>query len=160
MDKRSPKTIPLPLSDEELRDYAIAKYVANLLRAENESIIFRLQGAVVPKARPRCGVRCGKAVAYPDANYDRWKEGAKKEMEKIMTLYPNHTYPLLQANAFIIFDGKHDRSCDGDNSSGAIEDALVQAGILKDDNFLKVPEQAAMLNYDAKRSPSTLIVLY
>jgi hypothetical protein len=160
MPKRSPKILPPPLSDEELRDYAIAKYVGNLLKAENESIIFRLQGSVVPKARPRCGVRHGKAVAYPDANYDRWKEEAKRELTRIKMLYPEHTYPLIEANAFIVFDGKHDRSCDGDNSSGAIEDALVQAGILKDDNFLKIPEQAAMLNYDAKRSPSTLIVLY
>jgi len=160
MTKRSPKILPPPLSDEELRDYAIAKYVANLLKAENESIIFRLQGAVVPKARPRCGVRYGKAVAYTDPNYDKWKEGAKKEVEKIMGLYPNHTYPLLQANVFLVFDGKHDRSCDGDNSSGSINDALVQAGILKDDNFLKVPEQAVLLNHDDKRLPSTLIILY
>lgn len=160
MAKRSPKIIPPPLSDEELRDYAIAKYIGNLLRAENESIIFRLQGPVVPKARPRCGVRYGKAVAYPDSDYAEWKEEAKKEVKKIMTLYPSHTYPLLQANVFLVFDGKHNRSCDGDNSEGSINDALVQAGILKDDNFLKVPEQAVMLNYDEKRSPSTLIVLY
>lgn len=159
MTKRSLPPPPL-LSDEELRDYAIAKYIGNLLKAENKSIIFRLQGSVVPKARPRCSVRRGKAFAYTDPDYAKWKEGAKKEVEKIMILYPNHTYPLLQANVFLIFDGKHDRSCDGDNSSGSINDALVQAGVLKDDNFLKVPEQAVLLNHDVTRSPSTLIVLY
>jgi Holliday junction resolvase RusA-like endonuclease len=160
MPKRSLKILPPPLSDEELRDYAITQYTADLRQAANNSITFRLYGPVVPKARPRCGVRRGKAIAYPDQKYDEWKEEAKRELGKIITLFPKYTYPLLQANVFFVFDGKHDRSCDGDNSEGAIEDALVQAGVLKDDNFLRLPSQAATLNYDKKRSPSTLIVLY
>ena len=157
MAKRSLPPPPL-LSDEELRDYAIAKYIGNLLKAENESIIFRLQGSVVPKARPRFNRRTGKA--YTDPAYASWKAEAITQVKKIKLLNPSHTYPLQQANVMFVFDGKHDRGSDGDNSSGAIEDALVQSGILQDDNFLKVPEQAVMLNYDKMRSPSTLIVLY
>jgi Holliday junction resolvase RusA-like endonuclease len=157
MAKRSPKPIPPPLSDDELRDYAIAKYIANLLKAENESITFCLQGVVVPKARPRV-TKSGQAYIPP--NYRAWKEQAIESLRGIRPLYPQHTFPLEQANAMFVLDGKHSRGSDGDNLSGALNDALVQAGILREDNLLHVPEQAVMLNYDKSRSPSTLIVLY
>jgi Holliday junction resolvase RusA-like endonuclease len=157
MAKRSPKVFPPPLSDEELRGYAIAKYVANLLRAENESIIFRLQGSVVPKARPRV---TNSGHAYMPQNYRDWKDQAIVAFRGIKYRRPEFTFPLVQSNIFLVFDGKHDRGKDGDNSGGSCNDALVQAGVLEDDNFLHVPEQAVMLNYDAKRSPSTLIILY
>ena len=157
MTKRSPKILPPPLSDEELRDYAIAKYIGNLLKAENESIIFRLQGSVVPKARPRV---TNSGHAYMPQNYRDWKQQAIAAFRDIKRLYPSYTFPLVQSNIFLVFDGKHDRGKDGDNSGGSCNDALVQTGVLQDDNFLHVPEQAVMLNYDAKRSPSTLIVLY
>jgi Holliday junction resolvase RusA-like endonuclease len=157
MAKRSPKLTPPPLSDEELRDYAIAKYIGNLLKAENESIVFRLQGSVVPKARPRV---TNSGHAYMPQNYREWKQQAIAAFRDIRYRCPAYTFPLAQANIFLVFDGKHDRGKDGDNSGGSCNDALVQAGILQDDNFLHVPEQTMMLNYDAKRSPSTLIVLY
>lgn len=157
MAKRSPKILPPPLSDEELRDYAIAKYIGNLLKAENESIIFRLQGSVVPKARPRV---TNSGHAYMPQNYREWKQQAIAAFRGIKFLYPQHTFPLEQANALFTLDGKHSRGSDGDNLSGALNDALVQAGILREDNLLHVPEQAVMLNYDKTRSPSTLIVLY
>jgi len=155
MAKRSQ---PQPLlSDEELRDYAIAKYIGNLLKAENESIVFRLQGSVVPKARPRV-TKTGQAYIPP--NYRAWKEEAIACLRGIKFLYPQHTFPLEQANAMFTLDGKHSRGSDGDNISGALNDALVQAGIMKEDNLLHIPEQAVILNYDKTRSPSTLIVLY
>lgn len=157
MAKRSPKLTPPLLSDEELRDYAIAKYIANLLKAENESIIFRLHGLVVPKARPRV---TNSGHAYMPQNYRDWKDNAIASLRTIKFRYPQHTFPLEQANAMFTLDGKHSRGSDGDNLSGALNDALVQAGILREDNLLHVPEQAVMLNYDKTRSPSTLIVLY
>jgi len=157
MAKRSPKLTPPPLSDEELRDYAIAKYIGNLLKAENELIVFRLQVSVVPKARPRV---TNSGHAYMPQHYREWKQQAIAAFRDIRYRCPAYTFPLAQANIFLVFDGKHDRGKDGDNSGGSCNDALVQAGILQDDNFLHVPEQTMMLNYDAKRSPSTLIVLY
>lgn len=157
MAKRSPKILSPSLSDEELRDYAIAKYIGNLLRAENESIIFRLQGSVVPKARPRV---TNSGHAYMPQNYRDWKQQAIAALRDIKKLYPQHNFPLEQANAMFTLDGKHSRGSDGDNLSGALNDALVQAGVMREDNLLHIPEQAVFLNYDAKRSPSTLIVLY
>ena len=146
------------MTDQELRDWAIATQIAHLQAAKQESIMFRLQGSVVAKARPRMNTNTGDV--YMPSNYKDWKDTAIRELVHVRALYPQYTFPLQQANIMYVFDGKHSRKNDGDNSGGSCADALVQAGILREDNFLVVPEQLMMLNHCKTRSPSTLIVLY
>lgn len=146
------------MTDKELRDWAIAEQIKHLEAAKQESIMFRLDGAIVAKARPRMNTKTGNV--YMPQNYSEWKDEAARLLNDIKRLYSHYTFPLLQANIMYIFDGKHNRKQDGDNTGGSCADALVDAGILTGDHFMVVPEQCMFLNHNAKRSPSTLIVLY
>ena len=146
------------MTDQELRDWAIAQQIKHLEAAKTESIMFRLDGSVVAKARPRMNTET--ETVYMPHDYMDWKEDAAKLLSCLQRQYPQHHFPLIQANIMYIFDGKHRRSQDGDNAGGSCADALVDANILKGDSFMVVPEQCMILNHDRKRSPSTLIVLY
>lgn len=146
------------MTDQELRDWAIAEQIKHLEAAKQESIMFRLDGAIVAKARPRMNTKTG--MVYMPQNYSEWKDEAARLLTAIKRKYPQYTFPLVQANIMYIFDGKHNRKQDGDNTGGSCADALVDAGILTGDHFMVIPEQCMFLNHNAKRSPSTLIVLY
>jgi len=146
------------MTDEELRDWAIAQQIKHLEAARTESIMFRLDGPVKTKARPRTNFET--ETVYMPQDYMEWKENAAKLLNCLQRQYPQYHFPLLQANIMYIFDGKHNRGQDGDNAGGSCADALVDAQILKGDNFMKIPEQCMFLNHHQKRSPSTLIVLY
>ena len=178
------KTEVVALSDADLLSTMIDRHIRELEAAKNESIVFRLWGAVVPKARPRSSYNhsSDSTIHYMPEKYTDWKTGAIKALEEIKKLYPQHTFPLLKCSAFYILDGKHNRNGDGDNIAGSINDALVNAkdnttkkkesrrkalddalehsGILKEDNLMKIPCQSIILNYSDKRPPSTLICLY
>lgn len=146
------------MTDTELRDYAIAAHIKSLESARQESITFRLDGHVIAKARPRMNRDTGNV--YMPSNYREWKDSAAQKLEGIKRLYPQYTFPLVQANIMYIFDGCHHRKKDGDNMGGSCADALVDAGILTGDSFMVIPDQTMFLNYNKRRSPSTLIVLY
>jgi hypothetical protein len=146
------------MTDIELRNWAIAKQIEHLQAAKEESIMFRLEGSVIAKARPRMNMKTGNV--YMPANYMEWKEEASNLLVLLKAKYPQYTFPLVQANIMYIFDGKHHRKQDGDNAGGSCADALVDAKVLIGDSFMVIPEQCMFLSHSEKRSPSTLIVLY
>lgn len=170
------------MDDQELLETMINRHIEQLELAKKESIIFRLWGAVVPKARPRSSTRGKTTRHYMPENYVDWKAQAIRDLEAIKLKYPEHSFPLLNRSAFYILDGKHSRAGDGDNILGSINDALVNAsdntkklreerkkvlsealehsGILRQDNLTVLPCQAIILNHSEKRPPSTLICLY
>lgn len=150
--------IKYPRNDQELRDWAIAEQIKHLEAAKQESIMFRLDGGVVAKARPRMNTKT--ETVYMPQDYMDWKKEAAKSLKLLKKQYPQYHFPLVQANIMYIFDGKHHRKQDGDNAGGSCADALVDAGILTGDHFMVVPEQCMFLSHNEKRSPSTLIVLY
>lgn len=57
----------------------------------------------------------------------------------------------------IALTGKHSRRGDADNISGAILDALVQAGIIEGDNLMTVQSLSIELNWDKKEPATTTI---
>ena len=163
--------------DRDLLNYMIDRQIAEL-EAARSAMLFRLEGVIVPKARPR-STRTGHV--YTQGSYSDWKSMATKAFEEIKTLYPGYTYPLQQCNAFYVLDGKYSRQGDGDNIAGAINDALVDSsgkkqekdlakrmglaeheepGILKGDNLNCIPSQTIALNYHKNRPPSLLVCLY
>lgn len=179
MATRKKKEPTPPPTDDELCRQVIDNHIAKLQQAKEVSIRFRLWGEVVPKARPR-GTSSGRF--YMPENYVNWKQQAIRELESIKKLYPQYDFPLLTCSALYILDGRHNRQGDGDNIAGSINDAMVNAadntkerrderkralgdaleysGIFKQDNLISIPDQSIILNYDKKRPPSTLIVLY
>ncbi|NJM47284.1 MAG: RusA family crossover junction endodeoxyribonuclease [Alkalinema sp. RU_4_3] len=109
-----------------------------------------LPGNVVPKARPRV-TRYG---TFMPENYRCWKTLA------IVCLKSQYQGEPLQAAAVsIVLRGKHPRRGDADNISGSILDALVQAGILRDDNLMVVPSLAVRLEWDKKADPIVMVQL-
>jgi Holliday junction resolvase RusA-like endonuclease len=59
----------------------------------------------------------------------------------------------------ILLQGKHSRRGDADNIAGAILDALVQAGVLKDDSLIHVKGLAVALEWSKKLEPESTVVL-
>lgn len=91
---------------------------------------FTLHGAVVPKARARV-TRNG---TYHPHRYQNWKAiaiGLLFDQAKAQLL----DIPIQKASVQIDLIGKHPRRGDLDNVAGSILDALVQAGILRNDNM-------------------------
>ncbi|WP_055076769.1 RusA family crossover junction endodeoxyribonuclease [Pseudanabaena sp. 'Roaring Creek'] len=146
------------MTDCELRDWAITEQIKHLQSAMKESIMFRINGSVIAKERPRMNTETG--TVYMPSDYMDWKSKVAGLLSCIKLEYPKYNFPLVQANIMYIFDGKHNRKQDGDNAGGSCADALVDANILRGDHFMVVPEQCMFLNHSDKRSPSTLIVLY
>jgi len=163
--------------DRDLLNYMIDRQIAEL-EAARSAMLFRLEGVVVPKARPRSTTT---GHVYTEPSYAEWKSMATNAFEEIKTLYPDYTYPLQKCNAFYVLDGKYSRKGDGDNIAGSINDALVDSsgkqeakklaekrglteyekpGILRGDNINCIPSQTITLNYDKKRPPSLLVCLY
>lgn len=102
---------------------------------------FHLTGPVIPKARPRF---TGMGGAHLPENYRIWKEGA---IAQFLAQKPPKFSPLGGVSLSMRFVGKHSRRGDLSNAFGAIEDALVQAGILKDDNMKQVTAIAAEIEH-------------
>ncbi len=106
-----------------------------------------LAGQIIPKARPRVTSR----GTYMPANYTSWKLAAMKDMRV-------QCRPVSGTVAIDIqLIGKHSRRGDADNISGAILDALVQAGIIEGDNLMIVRSLSIELNWDKKEPPITTI---
>lgn len=114
-------------------------------------LLLELAGPITPKARPRFG-RNGHA--YTANGYRSWKAGAIAQLTRAWGDRP----PVEGAVAVDIkLTGKHLRGGDSDNIAGAILDAMVQAGILKSDNLIHLPELSIALNYNPKKEPMATI---
>lgn len=100
---------------------------------------YTLEGSIVPKARPRLGNGRG----YLPANYRQWKKGAQVQLLS----QPRPDKPMEDVAITITLSGKHSRRGDSDNISGSILDALVTAGIIRDDNLKCVPSLSLSLSY-------------
>lgn len=108
-----------------------------------------LEGEIVPKARPRSNAR---GRSYLPQNYRDWKNNAIWELRK------QHTGAAI-ANAVcvdIVLLGKHSRRGDADNIAGSIWDAMVQAGIIQNDNLKSIPAMSLQL-FLGKKLPTALI---
>lgn len=114
-----------------------------------DTYTFHLEGPIAPKARPR--VTDGHA--YMPESYRVWKELAIAAFADQW-----RGQPLAGVAAIIFLRGKHSRRSDGDNVEGALLDALVQAGVLKDDNLAKVGCLHVELEY-SKDPPTTEILI-
>jgi len=110
---------------------------------------FVIEGAIVPKARPRVS-----GHGYLPDNYRKWRNDAESQLLSQGT--PPHS--LTNISIRIVLIGKHSRRGDIDNISGSILDALVATNIIKDDNLLNVPELSVKLKY-SKESPIAFIYL-
>ena len=113
-------------------------------------VIYRLDGAIVPKARPRVTAK----RTFMPKNYADWKENA------IAAFRLQHIGSAIAVpvSLEVVLIGKHLRKGDGDNTIGSICDALVQAGVLEDDNLLKVPSESLTL-FHSKKDAIALIRL-
>lgn len=104
-------------------------------------ITLLLPGEVVPKARPRI-TRNG---SYMPQRYRCWKTLAASRLK---SQYQGG--PIAGAAVSITLTGKHPRRGDADNIGGSILDALVQAGILRNDNLMCVPALSVRLDYGSQ----------
>ena len=109
-----------------------------------------LSGPIVPKARARV---TSNGTFHPRA-YQQWKRGA------IASLAAQYRGQALSGVAVsILLRGKHSRRGDADNIAGAILDALVQAGVLQDDNLIHVKGLSVALEWSKKTEPESTIIL-
>ena len=105
---------------------------------------FTLSDAIIPKARPR-GTPTGRH--YLPQNYRDWKNNAIWELQQ-----QHQGEPIaVPVKIEITLTGKHIRRGDADNIAGAILDALVQAGILLDDNLTRIPALSIRLVHSGDR---------
>lgn len=109
-----------------------------------------IDGPIVPKARARV-TRNG---TFHPGNYQEWKRNAIFELSRQWA-----GEPLSGVTVSVTLKGKHSRRGDADNVSGAILDALVQSGILKDDNLTHVRELHVYLDWNKKIPPTTEITI-
>jgi Holliday junction resolvase RusA-like endonuclease len=109
----------------------------------------KLDGDIVPKARARVTAN----GTYMPHNYQNWKRHA---IASLRTQAQNAN-GLKGVAIAIVLKGKHSRRGDLDNISGSILDALVQAGILQNDNLICVHSLSVRLEYSKKMEPIALI---
>jgi Holliday junction resolvase RusA-like endonuclease len=86
-------------------------------------------------------------------NYSNWKKSVILDMCLQCKPLNGKSYFLL-----ITLIGKHCRRGDLDNVAGSIMDALVQAGIIKNDNMTVIQKLNIELQY-SKKDPIVEIVL-
>jgi Holliday junction resolvase RusA-like endonuclease len=99
---------------------------------KQQTLSLTVSGQVVPKARPR--FKAGQGGFLPK-RYRDWKQSAIAEL--LTQVHTIDGLPLSTAHVQVTIHGS--RRGDLDNLCGAIFDALVQAGILKDDSVVCVP---------------------
>lgn len=118
-------------------------------KEHSHAINFTLEGAIVPKARPRVTDR----GTFMPAKYRDWKEEAIADLI-CQSRQKLSVFPIDSCGIIINLLGKHSRSGDLDNVSGAILDALVQSGILRDDSMAVVTSLEVSLFWS--REPPTV----
>jgi Holliday junction resolvase RusA-like endonuclease len=114
-------------------------------------VIFELRGGIVPKARARVTRR----GTFMPKSYQTWKDGAIAEL-RMQSSHLRDRLPLEGVGIDITLSGKHSRRGDLDNISGSVLDALVQSGVLRNDNLVCVLALAVRLHY-GKAEPTTQI---
>lgn len=115
-----------------------------------EIVTLEIEGPITPKARPRV-TRSGQA--YMPSSYRGWKTDAITQLR----IQWGQANPVdFPASVTIELVGKHRRSGDADNTSGALLDAMVQAGVLKGDNLVCVPALSVNLRH-SKQPPIAFI---
>lgn len=113
---------------------------------------FWIPGRTIPKARPRVGTK----RPYLPANYRCWRRLAELEIINQIPAKYKSKLPIECAHITIKFTGKH--RGDPDNCSGSCLDALVSAGVLKDDSFSCIPE--LVVSYDPLGELGVAIALH
>ncbi|MDY7024120.1 MAG: RusA family crossover junction endodeoxyribonuclease [Cyanobacteriota bacterium] len=100
---------------------------------------FYIQGAVVPKARPRVTAN----GTYMPNRYREWRNRAEIELYRQMSeMRSTYKFPLQKAAIALRFLGNHRTNSDLDNMAGACLDALTLngAGVLMDDRISCLPK--------------------
>lgn len=113
---------------------------------------FVLQGAIVPKARPRV-TRNGTFLPIA---YSQWKSAAIVQLQRQAG---DRALLLTEAEIGVSLSGKHSRRGDLDNTIGAILDALVQAKILKDDSMMHLTGASIRLFWNKNQAPKAEILI-
>lgn len=110
---------------------------------------FKLDGSIVPKARPRTNKKTGRI--FTQSSYRDWKDEAIAQLR-------SQSPPLMLegVKVDVILKGKHSRRGDADNIIGSILDSLVQSGLLKNDNLVCVHGISVTLEH-GQDSPTTVI---
>jgi Holliday junction resolvase RusA-like endonuclease len=88
-------------------------------------------------------------------NYQNWKTAAIVDF-RLQYAALGQVEALEGVSVDILLSGKHSRRGDLDNISGAVLDALVQGGILRNDNLICVLALSIRLDY-GKAEPITQI---
>lgn len=106
---------------------------------KREVISFVLEGAVVPKARPRVTSN----GTYLPPGYREWRNQAEVELYRQMSERNlSNRFPIRRAAVTIRLFGNHRTNSDIDNLAGACLDALTWqgAGVLMDDRLSCLPQ--------------------
>ncbi|EDZ96965.1 endodeoxyribonuclease RusA [Limnospira maxima CS-328] len=106
---------------------------------KTELISFVIEGAVVPKARPRVTSN----GTYLPPRYREWRNRAEVELyRQISERNLTNKFPLRRAAVTIRLFGNHRTNSDIDNLAGACLDALTLqgAGVLMDDRLSCLPK--------------------
>jgi Holliday junction resolvase RusA-like endonuclease len=106
--------------------------------------VVRIDGEIVPKARPRVTRR---GITYMPSKYTEWKDAT------ICALQANMRPITSPVGITINLYGKHSRKGDLDNIAGAVLDAMVQGGILPDDNLTWVKQLSTSIQWGKKVEP-------
>ena len=102
-----------------------------------DKILMYISGSVVPKARPRV-TRNG---TFMPERYKAWRNHAETEiLSYLKGLRIKTSMPIQRAEIDVQLVGKHNMNGDADNILGSYLDALVAAGMLKNDNLTCVPK--------------------
>jgi Holliday junction resolvase RusA-like endonuclease len=92
---------------------------------------FWIEGKIIPKKRGRTFKRGGKSITTLPANYRKWQDAAIATLQK-QARYNRIIIEQYPVNLCGWFFGQ--TTGDINNLGGAVEDALVKAGILSDDS--------------------------
>lgn len=107
--------------------------------------LFTLEGAIMPKARARITSKDN----YHNLSYSLWMKLITAELiaQKLIKNYYQELVPPLSLKITLINPQKQG---DINNIAGSIMDALVKAGIIKNDNLTNID----YLLIEAKKDPS------
>jgi Holliday junction resolvase RusA-like endonuclease len=119
--------------------------------AAKQTLILSIDGQVVPKARPR--FKSGQGGFLPQ-RYRDWKEGAILQLRSQVAMVEGFS-PMSKVHLAVMIQGAS--RGDLDNLAGAIMDALVQAGILKDDSVSCV--RSLSIQHQPSKKPYSTITI-
>ncbi|WP_157776258.1 RusA family crossover junction endodeoxyribonuclease [Gloeomargarita lithophora] len=117
-------------------------------------VVLTWPGEIRPKARPRSNF--ASHAVYTDPAY-RSCQGQMAAAFMVQAAALGWTAPLLNPVAVhLILEGKHPRRCDGDNTLGAVLDALQMADLLRNDNLKAVPDARVTLLHSGQPPTATI----